>query len=100
MQSAKTVSRKSDGVAIAVVFDAVAAAHDVPDDLWIRCGLVSDAEEAGLRFIAIQQIENPRRNRRVGTIIEGERDLAARYGRRRQTLEVGPEQGAARHHHA
>jgi hypothetical protein len=79
------------GMATSVVFDAVAAAHDITDDRWMRQGLFSNAKKAGLSRVAVQQIEHVRGNPRVRPIVKGKRYFVPPHTGRGQARDIGSE---------
>ena len=65
----------------------------------------ADAEERGEDAVFRQACEHPRRDRRIGTVVDGQRDFAARRAQRRQAdpirteqLTSGPETCGSQHH--
>jgi hypothetical protein len=57
---------------------------------------LGDAEEAGARAGARQQLQHARRDLRIRPVVEGQRDFAARGGDSGQTRAVRAEQARAR----
>ena len=83
--------REGVRVAIAVVLHAVAAPHDLAAQGRVRAGALGDAEEGGTRAVQVEQIEHRRRDRRVGAVVDRQRDLAPGDRRRGQARPVAAE---------
>ena len=65
-------------MALAVVLDRMAAAHDFAAEVRIAQCLVADAKEAGPGAVAIENVEHLRRHERIRSVVDRQCDLAPR----------------------
>ena len=68
------------GMLLAVVFHRVAALHDFPAQGGMALGLLPDAKEGDTSRVAIQQVQDLRRDDGVRTVVDRQGDFIA--GRR------------------
>jgi hypothetical protein len=81
---------------VGVVLDAMAAPRDFRGDVAVRLDAPPDAEERRARPAGVEHVEDPRGDRRIGAVVERERDLAPRPGAGRKVDEGRPQKRAAR----
>ena len=64
------------GMAPAVVGDLVAGGVHLADEIGLECSVFADEEEGGTGVVAVENLEQPWGPARIGTVVEGESDLA------------------------
>jgi len=90
-----TVSGKTMGVRVGMVLDQMAASNDFLRQCRMLAHSFGDAKETGTLSGGFQQIKYPWGHFRVWSVIERERNLAARNGCGRQAGKVGTQQISA-----
>src|SRR5450759_2546345 len=83
-------------MAVTMILDRVAAAHDLARKLRTLLDMPANTEESGLGAVLIEQGEHFRGHRGLRTIVDTECDLAAALSRRWHVRPIGAEQRAAR----
>lgn len=92
LQGAQGVAGKEVRMAQAVVFHAVAAPDDFPDESGVPLRPLSHAEEARLGPPGVQKIEDRRRDLGIRSVVEGEDHKTVPRGGLRQADEVRAQQ--------
>jgi hypothetical protein len=79
-QRARCFNRKRVPVRLGMVFDRVTARHDLADERRITAGALADAEKGCANAVVIKQVEHPRRDNGVRTVIDRQRDAVSVAG--------------------
>ena len=77
------------GMGVGVIADIVALGEDPSHEIGIGLRVLADDEEARANVLLLQDIENLRRPVRIGTVVEGECELAGVAPVRSMTKGVG-----------
>ena len=95
-QALRAVERQRVRVVLRVVLDVVAAPHDLARQRRVGRHALANAKEAGAHAGGVQHVEHLRGDGRVGAVVKGQRDFAARGGGGRQARQVRAQPVAAR----
>src|SRR4051812_48772542 len=96
LQCAQTEERERMGMAIRMVFDAMAATCNRPYDFGKRCGFFADAEKTRFSIVAVEEVEYFQGDAGVRPVVKSQTDFSARCGRPGETGHVGAEPVPAR----
>src|SRR5882762_4004063 len=91
LQGAGAEEREVMHMSLAVILDHVTAVHDLTRELGVALDSLTDAEEARLDTILIQQRQHARSDFGLRPVIDGDCNRSASRRRRRQVGPVGAE---------